>query len=116
MEIICINSSYPEDYLKIFAKHNIKFPQENEIVELERWEKLPRINKVGFFVKPYTQQFIEGKIMGVKGSKELSFDSKRFTTLLGEELTMEILEEFKKQEKLEKVMVKPLKKENIYDN
>lgn len=116
MELITINSTYPEEYLKVFAKHNIKFPVLDEIVKLERWEKLPRINKVGFFVKPYTQQFIEGEIMGVKGSKELSFDSKRFTTLLGEELTMEMLEEFKKQEKQERVLVKPLKKENIYDN
>ena len=43
-------------------------------------------------------------------SKELSFDSKRFTTLLGEPISEEMLRQFKEDSKKEKELVKiPLK-------
>lgn len=100
MELICINDKYPEEFLKVFLKHEIRYPKENEIVTLVGWEKLPRVNKTGFYVEPYTKQFIPGEIMGITGEKEVSFDSKRFTTLLGEEVTEEQLQEIKNEEKL----------------
>lgn len=110
MELICINSTYSEDYLKIFAKYNIKFPAIDDIVQLVGYEKLPRIGKTGLFVSPYNNQFIPGNIFGVEGMKEVSFDSKRFVTLNGDEVTTEMLKQFK-QEQQQYVEQKPLNKE-----
>jgi len=109
-ELICINSKYTGEQLAVFIKHGISYPSENEIVELDRVENLPRIGKIGLFVKPYTGQYITGIEHGVEVSKELSFDSKRFTTLLGEPISEEILKQFKEDSKKEKELVKiPLK-------
>lgn len=109
MELICISDTYSEDFLKVFAKYDIKFPKEGEIVTMVGYEKLPRVNKTGLYVEPYTKQYISGEIFGIKGEKEVSFDSKRFTTLLGEPLTMEMLKENKEEQNY--VQQKPLNKE-----
>ena len=103
-ELICINDSYTEDFLKVFNKYNIKFPKKNEIVTLLRIEKLPRINKIGFIVQPYENQFIKGINFGIESEKEVSFDYKRFTKLDSSEFTekeiKELIKEFKNIDKL----------------
>ena len=103
-ELICINDSYTEDFLKVFNKYNIKFPKKNEIVTLLRIEKLPRINKIGFIVRPYENQFIKGINFGIESEKEVSFDYKRFTKLDSSEFTeeeiKELIKEFKNVDKL----------------
>ena len=115
MELLCINSSYSEDFLKIFTRYNIRFPKENEIVTLDRWEKLSRIGKTELFVIPYTMQYINGSIYGIEGEKEVSFNSERFTTLLGEKLSNELLNEFKQEQKGNLEPIKP-KENDKYNN
>lgn len=100
MELICKNDKYSDEYLKIFLKYDIKYPKENDIVEMVGYEKLPRINKIGLFVKPFDKQYISGEIFGVKGDKEVSFNAERFTTLLGEPITEEMLKLTKNEEKV----------------
>ena len=115
MELIVVDDKFDSKTLEVFTRHQIKLPVEGQIVELLKVIKYPRIGKVGLIVAPLQGQFISGEIMGQSGMVEVSFDKKRFNTLLKQELTTEMLEEFKKQEKLEKVTVKPLKN-NPYDN
>ena len=112
MELICVDDKFEGKVLEVFNKWNIKLPKEGQIVELLRVVKYSRISKVGLIVSPLQGQFIPGEIMGQSGEVEVSFDKKRFTTLLHQELTTEMLNEFKKQEKFEKVLVKPIKKDN----
>jgi hypothetical protein len=110
MELICKNDKFDDKTLAVFNKYQIKLPVEGDIYELLRVVKYPRIKKTGLIVKPLENQFISGSIMGESGQVEVSFDKSRFATLLGLDLTEEILEEFKQQEKLEKVYVKKLDK------
>lgn len=108
MELICINSSYGEDYLRVFNKYGISYPKEGEIVTLVRVDKYPRLKRIGLIVSPYNNQFISGEIMGVKGDVEVSFSKDRFTTLLGVSITDEMIKEFKDEQKgiLEPIKIK----------
>ena len=103
MECITINDSYPQEFLLVFAKHGIKYPKVDEIVTVIGVEKYPRINKTGFILAGYEFQTIPGEIMGVKGEKQMTYDSKRFVHLdqtpIEEE---EIKEMIKEQQKVEK--------------
>lgn len=116
MELICKNDKFDDKTLAVFNKYQIKLPVEGNIYELLRVVKYPRIKKTGLIVKPLENQFISGSIMGESGQVEVSFSKDRFATLLGLNLTEEILEEFKQQEKLEKVYVKPLNKNKYLNN
>lgn len=118
MELICINSSYSEDFLKVFAKHNIKFPQIDEIVELVRVDKLIRVGKIGLIVSPYDGQFIKDMAHGIEVEKEVSFAKERFATLLGQPLTEEMLKEFQQEQKdlKKEKLLKINPNENIFYN
>ena len=94
-ELITINDSYTEQCLKVFAKWGITYPKEGDIVELVRVDKLLRVNKIGLIVKPHDGQYIKDIAHGLEIEKEVSFDKSRFTTLLGESITEEMLKEFK---------------------
>lgn len=108
MELICINDIYTQDQLDIFLKYEIKYPKEGEIVELVGIDKT-RMG-VGLFVSPYHNQYIKSIAYGVETSREVSFSSKRFTTLLGEPITTEMLQEIKKN------MQKPKEYAKINEN
>ncbi len=109
MELLTINDTYRDDQLAIFLKHGIKYPKIDQIVELLRIDNLKLQGKIGLIVSPYQNQWIIDKGF----EKEVSFDKDRFTTLLGEKLTNEMIQEEIKNRKQEKVLVKPLKsKEN----
>lgn len=112
-ELLVIDAQFTEQQLLIFAKHKINLIKEGEIVTLVKIDKLKRMGKVGLIVSPYDNQWIIDQGF----EKEVSFDKKRFTTLLGDQITDEMIEEEIKSAKTqEKVLVKPLKKENIYDH
>jgi len=94
-QLICINDTYSPQHLEVFAKNNIQFPKKDEIVELVRVDRLPLKGKTGLIVAPYDGQFLKGKAYGIDIEKEVSFDKSRFTTLLGEPISEEILNEIK---------------------
>jgi hypothetical protein len=99
MELICINSDYDAKTLEVFSRNSITYPKIDEIVTLLRIEKYPRLGRIGLIVAPYQEQYIRGSVAGIEGDNEVSFNSKRFVTLLGSELTSEMLKNWQKEEK-----------------
>lgn len=97
MNLICINNSYSKDQLEVFAKHNIKYPNLDEIVEFLRFVKYTENNKKGIIVSPYDNQFIKGFHHGTEVLVEVSFNYQRFATLEGIPLSIEMIKELKKE-------------------
>lgn len=113
-ELLVIDAQFTEDQLLVFAKHKINLIKEGEIVNLVKVDKLRGIGKVGLIVSPYDNQWIIDKGF----EKEVSFDKKRFTTLLGNQITDEMIEEeikLSKTKQKELIKITP-KTNNPYDN
>jgi len=113
-DLLCINDKFDEKTLQVFAKHEIRHPKEGEIVQLVKIDKLKRLGKTGLIVAPYQNQWI--KDQGFE--KEVSFDKSRFTTLLGQPISEEDIEQElqdSKQKAKEFVKITP-KTNNPYDN
>ena len=114
MELITVDDKYDEKTLSVFLKHEIRYPKQDQIVEMLRIEKYTN-GKIGLIVAPFQEQYITDNGF----SKEVSYSKERFTTLLGDILTDEMLdEEYQNQRKQEKVLVKTQKldKNNPYNN
>jgi len=113
-ELLVIDAQFTEDQLLVFAKHKINLIKEGEIVNLVKVDKLRGIGKVGLIVSPYDNQWIIDKGF----EKEVSFDKSRFTTLLGQPISEEDIEQElqdNKQKAREFVKITP-KTNNPYDN
>lgn len=94
MEIICINDSYLESWLVYFNRHDIQYPKKDKIYSIR--EVIP--NSTGErglllneLVNPKTPRI--SPITGMEGTSEQNFAVSRFTNLLGEPLTAEMLQE-----------------------
>jgi len=118
MELLVINDKYDENTLQFMSKYNIRFPKEGQIVQLLRVLKFPKLKKVGLVVAPYQEQMIPGKAYGLDIEIEMSFDKNRFVTLNKLELTDELLNDFKEEQKAEQKgqLVKQLDKNNYLNN
>lgn len=118
MELLCKNGKFSEEQMIVFNKYNIKLPKEGYIYELLRVVKYPRIGKTGLIVAPLQNQFIEGEIAGIKGKNEVSFDKERFTTLMNDEITEEMLKQFKEEQKVKQkgLLIKRFDSNNPYLN
>lgn len=112
-ELLVVDAQFTEDQLLIFAKHKIQLPKEGEIVSLVKIEKLKNAGKISLIVSPYDNQWIIDKGF----EKEVGFKKERFTTLLGDQITDEMIEnELKATKTQQKVLVKPLNKDKPYEN
>lgn len=79
-ELLCVDATYQPDQLAVFAKYNIQYPKENEIVEFVKIVKYTG-GKVGLVVKPYDGQYIKGFHHGTSVEVEVSFSLHRFRNL-----------------------------------
>lgn len=107
-ELLVVDAQFTEDQLLIFAKHKIQLPKKGEIVSLVKIEKLKNAGKISLIVSPYDNQWIVDKGF----EKEVGFKKERFVTLLGDQITDEMLEnELKsaktKQKEVVKIISKP---------
>ena len=112
MELLVINDIYTAEHLAAFAAEGIKYPKLNEIVELLRVVKYPRLKRTGFVVAPYQNQFMKAFASGMEGSSELTFGSHRFVHLNGTPLSKEEIDEIRIKKELDKIMVPIKRKED----
>lgn len=118
MELLCKNDKFSEEQMVVFNKYNIKLPKEGNIYELLKVVKYPRIGKTGLIVAPLQNQMIPAERGEIKGFNEVSFDKDRFVTLMNDEITEEMLKEFKENQKAEQkgLLIKRLDTNNPYEN
>lgn len=94
MDIICINDSYSESWLRYFNIHGIIYPKVDkiysvrEIIPNSMGEKGLLLNEI---VNPKTPRI--SPMTGVEGTSEQNFAVSRFATLLGHPLTEAMLKE-----------------------
>ncbi len=114
-KLLVINDTYTVEHLAAFAVEGIKYPKLNEVVELLRVIKYPRLKRTGFVVAPYQNQFMKAFTSGMEGSSELTFGSHRFVHLNGTPLSKEEIDEIRIKKELDKIMVpiKPNENERI---
>jgi len=100
MESICINDSFPADYLQFYAQHGVKTPNKDSIYNFRSVSR----NSQGKYevlleeiINPEVP--IKHPVLGVS-NKEPAWDLNRFRTLSGNEITQEMVKEFKNIDKL----------------
>ncbi len=101
--LICVNDSFPNDYLEFYIKHNVKIPKEGKIYTCRDFSRNSEGNMeilLNELINPEVP--IKHKVLNI-AFKEPAWKSSRFTTLLGEVITEEMLLEMKKEANLERV-------------
>ncbi len=91
MDCICINAKFPADILAFYAEHGVTIPKENAVYKIRGVEHVR--GKVGIFLEEIQNPDvpIQSVLSGII-YKEPSFNSSRFTTLLGAPIKTEELE------------------------
>lgn len=100
MEAICINGSFPADYLQFYAQHGVKTPNKDSIYNFRSVSKNSQ-GKYEVLLEEIINPEIPIKhpILGIS-KKEPAWDLNRFRTLSGDEITQEMVKEFKNINKL----------------
>lgn len=100
MEVLCVNSSFPADYLQFYAQYGVKTPNKDSIYHFRSVSK----NSQGKYevlleeiINPEVP--IKHHILNIS-YKEPAWDLNRFRTLSGDEITSEMIKEFKNIDKL----------------
>ena len=100
MEAICIDGSFPADYLQFYSQHGVKTPNQDSIYNFRSVSR----NSQGKYevlleeiINP--QVPIKHPILGVS-YKEPAWDLNRFRTLAGDIITEEMIKEIKNIDKL----------------
>jgi hypothetical protein len=90
MDIICVNSHFTEDVLQFYAKFGVKIPEQDKIYTL-RDKRFHSNGKFGVLLEEIVNPKvpIESSLLP-DASIEPTFDAKRFTDLLGNDLTKHI--------------------------
>lgn len=92
MEVVCVNSNFPPEWLEIYKKNGVRIPILNTIYTLRELithttgEKGVLLNEI---INPPIE--INHPILG-KTFREVTWNVKRFTTLLGEPISLEEFE------------------------
>ena len=87
MEIICINSKFSDDILKFYSEFGVKIPTENKIYTI-RDKRFHSNGKFGVLLEEIVNPLVPIESSLLPDAKiEPTFDAKRFTDLLGNDLT-----------------------------
>jgi len=118
MEILCKNDKFSSEQLEFFKKFGVILPKEGKIYNLRKVVK--GINgKNGFLLQEIVNPEVPLKSpLGYIIMTEPNFAQWRFSTLSGDEITREALQEFKEEEKgiLEKIPLKSKENDKILCN
>lgn len=95
-EIICINDTYSEDWLKWAAKNKIQYPIKDKIYTILR--VITHSNgQVGVLLNEIVNPLVDPEMVLLSGQKiEVTFHMNRFRTLVGLPLMKEEIENFVK--------------------
>src|SRR6187402_541586 len=105
-QLICVRDSFPADYLVFYAQHGVKTPVKDKLYNLRSFSRNSQGQMEVLLEEIINPEVpIKHPVLGIS-YKEPAWDSKRFSTLLGEILTLEMLREFVKENKQEKVLIK----------
>ena len=86
MEIICINSKFSDDVLKFYSDFGVKIPTENKIYTI-RDKRFHSNGKFGVLLEEIVNPLVPIYFDLIPNGKiEPTFDAKRFTDLLGNNL------------------------------
>lgn len=96
MDVICINSKFSQDQLEFYSTFGVNIPKENSLYTIRqiRYDR----GKHGLLLNELNNPEVPIKSL-IKGVIfiEPSWDSNRFTTLLGEKISLEELESITKE-------------------
>lgn len=90
-DLVCINDKFPSHTLEFYKQYGVSIPRNGKIYQIRGIEHVR--GKVGVFLREIQnpnvpiQSILSGTIW-----KEPSFNSSRFTTLLGEPISLEEFE------------------------
>lgn len=114
--VICINDIFPEEYEILYKQFNVITPKEGKLYTFRKIIKT--LNGTGVLLNELLNPDVPiiHPIGKATGMAEPSWSIKRFVNLDQSEITEEEIREAIRQNKQERILVKPLKKENIYDN
>lgn len=92
MEVVCVNSNFPPEWLKIYNENGVRIPVLNNIYNI-RDIITHTTGEKGILLKEIINPPIEinHPILG-KIFREVTWNIKRFTTLLGEPISLEEFE------------------------
>lgn len=93
-EVLCINGTFAADVLEFYAVHGVQIPEKDKIYTVRNVIRHTNF-KTGFLLNEIQNPEVPiGTAFGLI-SREPTFDIKRFTTLLGDQLEeKELIKEF----------------------
>ncbi len=93
-EVLCINGTFAADVLEFYAVHRVQIPEKDKIYTVRNVIRHTNF-KTGFLLNEIQNPEVPiGTAFGLI-SREPTFDIKRFTTLLGDQLEeKELIKEF----------------------
>lgn len=90
MEIICINDNFPNDYLEFYKKFGVEIPKKNNIYTIR--DKITHITgDIGLLLNEIINPLVPINTSFGVMNREVTWNINRFTTLMGLELTKEIV-------------------------
>lgn len=97
MEVLCINGVFRSDVLAFWKEFGVKFPQEEKIYTIRNVIRNTN-GEIGFHLQEIINPHVPIKhpIMGI-AMMEPNFHHKRFTTLLGTDISQDELREMIKE-------------------
>jgi hypothetical protein len=90
MEIICIDDKFPSDALEFYRKFGVEIPKKSSIYTIR--DKITHITgDVGLLLNEIVNPLVPINTSFGVMNREVTWNIKRFTTLLGLELTKEMV-------------------------
>ena len=90
MEIICINDNFPSDFLEFYRKFGVEIPKKGSIYTIR--DKITHITgDVGLLLNEIINPLVPINTSFGVMNREVTWNINRFTTLMGLELTKEMV-------------------------
>ena len=116
--VLCCNDKFPPEFTELYEKYGVVTPKEGKLYTFRKIIKT--LNGTGVLLNELLNPDcpIIHPMGGTKGTAEPSWSIKRFVNLDQSEITEKEIREAIRQNKQQKVLVKPLdkNKNNPYDN
>lgn len=102
MDLICIDDKFNDEYLKFYSRFKIETPVKDSIYRIREITKHSN-GEYGILLVEIVNSKVPVKNVGIVMFLEPSWATRRFTTLDGRELTLEMLKEEYRLQKSSKV-------------
>lgn len=115
-QIICIDDKFPQEFIELYEKFNVVTPKEGKLYTIRKVIKT--LNGVGVLLNELLNPDVPiiHPMGRTKGTAEPSWNIHRFCNLDQTAISEEESKELMRNQKREKQLVKPLDKNNPYNN